>query len=162
MVRLPEEVHRLRQGLVPPLHRSIVSDPISCALAQFTDLCYTASGDRSQIPPESLQTYEQLNTEMQRIRRLAPAQYKAQVDDTEKRLNLLFDALNNDDVKAEHAALLRTVAGAIQARSFEQAQATADDLTKQLGTGVLWMVSLSSGVDAMNVILTLDRLDCNG
>ena len=80
---------------------------------------------------------------MQRIKRLAPAQYKAQVDDTEKRLNLLFDALNNDDVKAEHAALLSSLAGSIQSRSFEQAQAVSDDLTKQLPQGTLWMVSSS-------------------
>jgi protein transport protein SEC31 len=35
---------------------------------------------------------------MTQVKARAPASYKAQVDDTEKRLNILFDHLNNEDL----------------------------------------------------------------
>lgn len=100
----------------------------------------TAPGDRSHIPPDSISTYEGLNNEMQRIKSLAPAKYQKEVEGAEKRLGLLFDGLNNDDIKAEEAAQLKTLASSIQARDFEQAQAIHADLTRQGQTGP-WMVS---------------------
>lgn len=77
---------------------------------------------------------------MQRIKGLAPAKYKSEVDATEQRLSQLFDALNNDDVKAEHAVQLTTLAGTIQARDFDQAQSKQATLAKDIGSAP-WMVS---------------------
>jgi hypothetical protein len=42
--------------------------------------------------------YEILDAEMQRVKAKAPANYKQHVVDTEKRLNILFDHLNNEDL----------------------------------------------------------------
>lgn len=105
----------------------------------------TAPGDRGHIPHDSISTYEGLNSEMQRIKSLAPSKYQKEVEGAEKRLGLLFDGLNNDDIKAEQAVQLKTLASSIQARDFEQAQAIHADLTKQGQTGP-WMVSATSRV----------------
>lgn len=52
----------------------------------------------------------------------APAQYQNQVNDTRKRLNLLFDHLNNEElVKPDTIAQLNQLAEAVQARQFDAA-----------------------------------------
>lgn len=86
--------------------------------------------------------YEALNAEMQRIKGLAPAKFKQQVDDAEKRLNILFDALNNSELASATVGLLSQLAQAMQARDFDQAQALHTELIKQTDQGGSWAVSL--------------------
>lgn len=60
---------------------------------------------------------------MQRIKSKAPASFKAQVNDTEKRLNILFDHLNNQDLlKPDTVASMAELARSIQGKDFESAQ----------------------------------------
>ncbi len=82
---------------------------------------------------------------MQRVKSRAPATFKAQVNDTEKRLNILFDHLNNEDLlKPDTVAQMVELAQALRAREFEQAQAIHVDVmsnkTEECGN---WMVSPS-------------------
>ena len=82
---------------------------------------------------------------MQRVKSRAPSSFKAQVNDTEKRLNILFDHLNNEKLlKADTIADMAELAQAIQARNFEHAHAIHIELmtnkTDECGN---WMVGLS-------------------
>ena len=82
---------------------------------------------------------------MQRVKSRAPSSFKAQVNDTEKRLNILFDHLNNETLlKADTIADMVELAQAIQARNFEHAHAIHIELmtnkTDECGN---WMVGLS-------------------
>ena len=108
----------------------------------------SASGDRSHIPLESQPVYEMLNTEMQRIKGRAPANFKPQVDDTEKRINLLFDQLNNETVSSVVLAKLRELSEHLTARNFEQAQAIQTELMTQMEQSGPWMVSAFSVLNA--------------
>lgn len=78
---------------------------------------------------------------MQRIKGRAPANFKPQVDDTEKRINLLFDLLNNETVSPVVVAKLRELSEQMTARNFEQAQAIQTELMTQMEQSGPWMVS---------------------
>lgn len=81
---------------------------------------------------------------MQRVKSRAPPSFKAQVNDTEKRLNILFDHLNNEDLlKADTIANMAELAQAIQARDFEQAQAIhVEIMTNRTDECGNWMVGV--------------------
>jgi len=79
---------------------------------------------------------------MQRVKAKAPSSFKAQVIDTEKRLNILFDHLNNEDLlKEDTISSMVGLAQALQARDYEQAQAIHVEVmtnkTEECGN---WMV----------------------
>jgi protein transport protein SEC31 len=91
--------------------------------------------------------YEVLSNEMQRIKSKAPAAYKAQVLDTEKRLGILFDLLNNQDpvIRPGTVEQLKTLAQAVQARQHDGAQSTLTEImTTRSEEGSAWMVCLVS------------------
>ena len=80
---------------------------------------------------------------MQRVKSRAPSSFRAQVNDTEKRLNILFDHLNNEDLlKADTIASMVALAQAIQSKDFEQAQAIhVEIMTNKTDECGNWMVS---------------------
>jgi protein transport protein SEC31 len=63
--------------------------------------------------------------------------------DTEKRLNILFDHLNNEDLlKPDTVREMGDLAAAMQERQFEQAQGLFQDImTTKVDEGSNWMVS---------------------
>lgn len=82
---------------------------------------------------------------MQRVKARAPSNFKAQVNDAERRLNILFDHLNNEDLlKPNTIDSMLELAQALQAKSHDAANAIHVDLvanrTEECGT---WMVSFS-------------------
>lgn len=84
---------------------------------------------------------------MQRVKAVAPQSFKQQVTDTEKRLNILFDHLNNEDLLKEHTIKdMVDLAQSLQARNYEQAQMIHVDImtnrTEECGN---WMVSPTVG-----------------
>ena len=82
---------------------------------------------------------------MQRVKAKAPEKFKAHVIDTEKRLNILFDHLNNDDVKPDTVQQLTDLANNIQARQYDQAGVIFSDImTNKTDEGSDWIVSLNS------------------
>ncbi|KAI9874737.1 MAG: protein transport protein S31 [Pleopsidium flavum] len=102
------------------------------------------AGDRSHIPPNAQPIFEILNGDMQRVKSRAPASFKPQVTDTEKRLNILFDHLNNEDLlKPDTVDNMSELAHALQARNYEQAQAIhVDILTNKTDECGNWMVGV--------------------
>ncbi|KAL8903494.1 MAG: hypothetical protein Q9207_003879 [Kuettlingeria erythrocarpa] len=100
------------------------------------------AGDRSHIPVHSRPILELLSADMQRVKARAPANFHKQVIDTEKRLNILFDHLNNRDLlRDDTVSRMVELSHALQARDYEQAQGIHLDLltnkTDQCGQ---WMV----------------------
>jgi protein transport protein SEC31 len=106
----------------------------------------TAPGDRSHIPAGSLPILNILTTEMARIKARAPAQFRPQVLDTEKRLSILFDHLNNEDLlKPDTIEEMSELAQAIQGRQHDRAQQLFQDImTTKTEQGSTWMVSFPS------------------
>ncbi|KAF7570117.1 WD40 repeat protein [Pyrenophora tritici-repentis] len=101
-------------------------------------------GDRSHIPDASRPIYEILEADLQRVKAKAPAQYKQHVADTEKRLNILFDHLNNEDLlKPDTIQQMNELAMNIQARQYDTATAIFSDLmTNKTDEGSNWMVGV--------------------
>lgn len=54
----------------------------------------SAPGDRSHIPEAQKPIFNCLSRELARLKSTAPPGQKRMVEDTERRLNILFDALN--------------------------------------------------------------------
>lgn len=104
---------------------------------------FSAPGDRSHIPSNAAPIYEILSSDMQRVKSRAPASFKAQVDDAERRLNILFDHLNNEDLlKPNTIADMVELSKAIQARDYETAKNIhLDILTNRTDECGNWMVS---------------------
>ncbi|KAI9665722.1 MAG: protein transport protein S31 [Bathelium mastoideum] len=102
-------------------------------------------GDRSHIPAASQPIYQILDADIQRVKAKAPALYRKEVLDTEKRLSLLFDHLNNEDLlKADTVEQLVRLSRAVEARDYEQAQQLLMALMKAKleSEGGNWMVGV--------------------
>jgi protein transport protein SEC31 len=103
----------------------------------------TAPGDRSHIPANAQPVFEILSADMQRVKSRAPAAFKAQVEDAERRLNILFDHLNNEDLlKPNTIEDMANLARALQQRDFNAALGIhIDIMTNRTDECGNWMVS---------------------
>lgn len=80
---------------------------------------------------------------MQRVKSRAPANFKSHVIDAEKRLNILFDHLNNEDLlKPDTVDSMSELARALQSRNYDEAHAIhVDIMTNKTDECGNWMVS---------------------
>lgn len=111
-------------------------------------------GDRSHIPSEAQPIYELLQQEMDKVLPKVPAQYKRQVDDIEKRLGILFDHLNNEDLLSEETVSDMV---ALSKALSEGDHATADEIRLAILTSRVeecghWMAGIKRLVDMSRVI----------
>jgi protein transport protein SEC31 len=84
----------------------------------------TAKGDRTHIPAVAHPIYTILSSEIARVKARAPTSFKPQVDDTEKRLNLLFDHLNNEELlRPDTVQTMVELSQALERREFDRASA---------------------------------------
>lgn len=102
------------------------------------------AGDRSHIPPNAQPLVDMLSQDMQRVAAKAPATFAPQVKDTQKRLNLLFDHLNNEElVQPSTIDQLLELSQAIQSKDYTLAQKLQVDIqrdkTDECGN---WMVCI--------------------
>jgi len=83
---------------------------------------------------------------MQRVASKAPASFSRQVTDTQKRLNILFDALNNEELlKPDTIQKLDEVAEALQSKDFDLASKLQVEIqTEKTEECRDWMVSTLS------------------
>ncbi|KAI1269436.1 WD40 repeat-like protein [Xylariaceae sp. FL1019] len=80
-------------------------------------------GDRSHIPPQAQQLVEILGRDMQRVTAQAPASFAPNVRDIQKRIGLLFDHLNNEElIKPDTVEQLTQLAQALEAKNYPEAQ----------------------------------------
>lgn len=97
--------------------------------------------------------------DMQRVASKAPASFAAQVKDTQKRLNILFDHLNNEElVKPDTIQRLSELAEALHGKNYDAAEkmrvAIQTEKTDECGN---WMVSPSS-LNSLNFFFQLLRI----
>lgn len=86
-------------------------------------------GDRSHIPQKFVGIYTKLNGIAETIKPSVPEKYKMHLRDLEKRLSILFDHLNNDDLITDGAAnLLQKIGDALEARDNAVATAAYSEL----------------------------------
>lgn len=76
---------------------------------------------------------------MQRVKSRAPPNFMPQVLDTEKRLNLLYDALSSLDTNV--VGELSNLSGAIRVRDFARVDAAFASITVQVDAKEKWLVS---------------------
>lgn len=101
-------------------------------------------GDRSHIPATAQQMVSIFANEMQRVVSQAPSTYAAQVKDTQKRLNILFDHLNNEDlIKPDTVEKLNSIAQALQLKEYDAAIRLQIEIQREkMEECGNWMVSL--------------------
>lgn len=101
-------------------------------------------GDRSHIPANAKRMVDMLSQDMQRVASKAPATFAPQVKDTQKRLGLLFDHLNNRElVQPATIDQLSQLVAAIESKDYATAQRLQveiqRDKTEECGN---WMAGL--------------------
>ncbi|OTB05397.1 hypothetical protein M426DRAFT_319932 [Hypoxylon sp. CI-4A] len=111
------------------------------------------AGDRSHIPPNAQQLVDILSRDMQRVAGKAPTTFAAQVKDTQKRLGLLFDHLNNEElIKPDTIEQLTELAHALEGKNYPEAQRLQveiqRDKTEECGQ---WMVGVKRLVQMSKV-----------
>lgn len=75
---------------------------------------------------------EIFSQDMQRVASKAPTTFAPQVKDTQKRLNLLFDHLNNEElVRPATVGQLSQLAEAMQAKDYATAQRIQADIQRE-------------------------------
>lgn len=96
---------------------------------------------------------------MQRVKGIAPASFKPQVLDTEKRLNILFDQLNEGEIlRQDTVQELRSIAENIRGKNFDAGKSNVASLMQSgsESNGTAWLVS-TSAVLAAGWLETNDR-----
>ncbi|CAD6913139.1 unnamed protein product [Tilletia controversa] len=105
-------------------------------------------GDRSHIPDSQKLIFEILSREFSRVRQTTPPAQKRMVDETERKLNLLFDGLNCGTIDPKAIGLLIQLAQAVGARNqqgalglhLELATSSSGELSTAL-TGIKFLIS---------------------
>ncbi|KAG8898035.1 protein transport protein S31 [Tulasnella sp. 403] len=103
---------------------------------------FPAPGDRSHIPDDAKPSFMILSEALNRFRQTTPPAQKRMVDDVERRVNVLFDALNCETVSKPILEQLHTLTQAMEQRDPQAALAThVDMLTRASATDdiALWM-----------------------
>ncbi len=127
------------QGSRPP-----TGPPKAAAVAAPPPKAKYPPGDRSHIPDSAQRLVEIFSNDMQRVAQKAPTSFAQQVKDTHKRLNILFDHLNNDDLlKPDTVERLGELAEALQAKNYDVAAKLQVDIHREKPDECgNWMVSL--------------------
>ncbi|WWC59727.1 uncharacterized protein I303_102289 [Kwoniella dejecticola CBS 10117] len=99
------------------------------------------AGDRSHIPASSKPIFETLSNELHNVKQKNfPPNVKKVVEDTDRRLNILFDGLNNENVPKQALDLLANISKAIGARDWNAALAMhVELLTNSSGEMTTWV-----------------------
>ncbi|CCX13539.1 hypothetical protein FPQ18DRAFT_314218 [Pyronema domesticum] len=110
-------------------------------------------GDRSHIPAQYMPIYELLSADMERVKSKAPAALARQVSDTEKRLGILFDHINNEELLTPSTLEdMLILARAVAARDFNTAQSIQVNLTTNKTTECAqWMTGVKRLIDMSKV-----------
>lgn len=109
------------------------------------------SGDRSHIPESSLPIYNSLGGLLEELKPKIPEKYARHCAAMEKRLNILFDHLNNDDLLSkETVESLKEVCSALEAKDFQKANAlniqiatNHSEETANWHTGVKYLIQMA-------------------
>jgi protein transport protein SEC31 len=103
------------------------------------------AGDRSHIPQSAQRMVDIFTSDMERVASKAPASFAPQVKDTQKRLNILFDHLNNEElVTPDTIKRLSELAEALESKNYEAATKMQVDIQREkMEECGSWMVSFT-------------------
>ncbi|TPX15197.1 uncharacterized protein E0L32_004755 [Thyridium curvatum] len=140
----------------PPPANTVATPPPPKAAAPPPKARHPA-GDRSHIPVSAQRLVDILTRDMQRVSSKAPAAFETQVKDTAKRLNILFDHLNNEElVKPDTIGQLTQLAEALEAKQYDVAHSLQVEIHRekpeQCGNwmvGVKRLISMSKATPAL-------------
>jgi protein transport protein SEC31 len=112
-----------------------------------------AKGDRSHIPAQYMPIFELLSADMERVKARAPPNFSRQVTDTEKRLGILFDHLNNEELlSAETLESMLNLAKALAARDYVTAHSIQVNLlTNKTSECTQWMTGVKRLIEMSRV-----------
>ncbi|KAI0777311.1 hypothetical protein BD413DRAFT_467598 [Trametes elegans] len=99
-------------------------------------------GDRSHIPDELRPAYQIISSQLEQLKQVTPPQQKRLVDDLERRINPLFDALNCETLSKPIAEQLLVLTRAMEAHDREEALAIHMDMLTRASVADdigLWM-----------------------
>ncbi|PWW77544.1 hypothetical protein C7212DRAFT_277515 [Tuber magnatum] len=99
------------------------------------------AGDRTHIPSQYRPIFELLTSDFERVKQRAPPAFQRQVKDTEKRLNILYDHINNKDVLSQEALeSMLELSKALVAKDYATAHSIQVDLvTNRTSECNIWM-----------------------
>ncbi|TPX44564.1 hypothetical protein SeLEV6574_g04428 [Synchytrium endobioticum] len=137
------------QGIAPS---SAVNSPAPLRASQPTPPPPTAAssrhppGDRSHILPQHMPILNGLGRLMGLMKQLPGPHGKRVAEDTEKRLNTLFDQLNNNDHKPEVTEKLVSLVSALDSKDFAASREIYSDVlartTSALGLDLSWVPAI--------------------
>ncbi|KAI9145774.1 hypothetical protein BKA69DRAFT_1049545 [Paraphysoderma sedebokerense] len=111
------------------------------------------AGDRSHIPPQHLPIFKILDAALNKAKAMAPPQQKRMIDDVEKRLLSMFDALNNGDVSDVVSGQLISLVKAIESRDYGTASSIQVQLsTTQVNETAAWMIGVKRLIDIIKTL----------
>ncbi|KIJ26018.1 hypothetical protein M422DRAFT_272983, partial [Sphaerobolus stellatus SS14] len=111
------------------------------------------AGDRSHIPDSLKPTYEFLSQELARLRQTTPPNQKRLVDDTDRRVNLLFDALNCETLSKNTSEILFALIRAMSERNRDAALMIHADMLKAATTSNEDIMTWAMGVKQLCIRL---------
>ena len=113
----------------PPATGSVAQPPASVSAHEEVSKEKYPPGDRSHIPESSQPIYQCLSRLLDGVLAKIPAQYQLHGKDTEKRLNFLFDHLNNSELLSDDTlSSLNTLCGALDAGDFTSAKSLSTEI----------------------------------
>lgn len=86
-------------------------------------------GDRSHIPHPELPIFNTLSSLLQRLRAISPDKYRRPLDDTDRRLSILYDQLNNSQLSPGTLAQIHMLAACIASSDWGRGYAIHLELT---------------------------------
>lgn len=115
-----------------------------------------SNGDRSQIPASAQPIFTTFTKHLEEIKPAAPPKYAKHVSDMEKRLNILFDHLNKQDVLSEGTlASLVNVASLLESKNYSAAASANNEIATlhaaEAGawhTGVKRLITMAEAFDS--------------
>ncbi|ANZ73106.1 BA75_00832T0 [Komagataella pastoris] len=114
------------------------------------------SGDRSHISDEAFPIYEYLSKELENVKPKIPERFTKQLVDAEKRLNILFDHLNNNELlTAPTITLLSNLSKSLADHDFKTAESLLIQITTShnneagnWSVGVKRLIQMSSALSS--------------
>ncbi|KAF2172889.1 hypothetical protein M409DRAFT_62549 [Zasmidium cellare ATCC 36951] len=144
----PPQGPPIRGGPAPPvqqLPQTAADTPATSASPAPPPKAKHPRGDRSHIPATAQPIVDLLTPEVARIKTVAPQAFKPQVDDMDKRINILFDHLNNEDLlQPDTVQQMVQISQFVAEKQWDQAQALFTEMqSAKLDTeGTHWMVGV--------------------
>lgn len=87
------------------------------------------AGDRTHISESNLPIFQNLSEEVARLRASAVEKYRRPLEDTDRRLNLMFDQLNNNQLTDGTLEQLKSLSGSIKKKDWQKAYVVQLELT---------------------------------